>query len=76
MLADGSTATFGALDTGGWAARMKQSDFEGSLYRGLDRLVRRGGEIICPATRRSTGVAPAAIGSNTCSTRSIPSTVL
>ncbi len=59
LLADGSPATFGALDDAAWEARTRAPGLEGDLYRGLDRILRTQRAVIARDTpthwRRNSG---------------------
>ena len=61
ILADGSSVSFHTLDADGFAAKCAQDDLEGSIYRGIDALMRTQRDAIIEAfpsarvTRRNTG---------------------
>lgn len=52
FLADGTSFRFGAVDAEGWAARTRQQDAEGRLYRGLDALLAAHGDVVRRDTPR------------------------
>ncbi len=52
LLADGTPVRFEALTADAWAERMRRQDPEGRLYRELDTLLRRKGDIIARDTPR------------------------
>lgn len=46
LLSDGSAATFESLGMDGWQERMRRSGLEGDIYRGLEALLAKQGDVV------------------------------